>query len=166
MLLIVLKKDFFKLMNNSVYCKTMENLRKIIKVRLVKWISRRSFVSQKILNKICVAFHETKTLVYEVKTNDIYEDFYENENLFEFSNYPQDLKFFDPVNKKVIGKMKDEFKKKIISEFVGLKSKMYFLIDVNHEKIKKAKGVNKNVVKSARHKELVDVLFNKKNNKR
>ena len=86
--------------------------------------------------------------------------------MFEFSNYPQDLKIFDPVNKKVIGKMKDEFKKKIISEFVGLKSKMYFLIDVNHEKIKKAKGVNKNVVKSARHKELVDVLFNKKNNKR
>ena len=35
MLLIVLKRIFFKLINNSVYSKTMENLRKIVKVRLV-----------------------------------------------------------------------------------------------------------------------------------
>ena len=29
-------KIFFKLMNNSVYCKTMENLRERIKIRVVK----------------------------------------------------------------------------------------------------------------------------------
>ena len=55
---------------------------------------------------------------------DVYEDFYEDKNLFDFSDYPLDSKFSDPVNKNVIGKMKDEFKGKIISEFVGLKSKM------------------------------------------
>ena len=69
--------------------------------------------------------------------------------------------FFDPVNKKVIGKMKDEVKGKIISELVGLKSKMYSLVIVNNEEIKKAKGVNKNVAKNIRHKEYTDVLFNK-----
>ena len=42
---------------------------------------------------------------------------------FHFSDYPQGSKFFDLVNKKVIGKMKDVFKGKIISEFVGLNSK-------------------------------------------
>ena len=57
--------------------------------------------------------------------------------------------------------MKDEFKGKIISEFAGLKSKMYSLIAVDSEEVKKAKGVNKNVVKKISHKELVDVLFNK-----
>ena len=51
--------------------------------------------------------------------------FYENKNLFDFSDYLQDSKFFDPVIEKVIGKMKDKFKGKINSEFVGLTSKMY-----------------------------------------
>ena len=82
---------------------------------------------------------------------DVYEDFYKDKYLFGFSDYPLHSKFFDPVNKKVIGKMKDEFKGKIINEFVGLLSKMYSLIAVDDEEVKKAK-----------HKEFVDVLFNKK----
>ena len=65
-------------------------------------------------------FSHTDSLVYEIKTEDVYEDFYQDKNLFDFSDYPLDSKLFDPVNKKVKGKMKDEFKKKIISEFVGL----------------------------------------------
>ena len=108
-------------------------------------------------------FTDTDSLVYEIKADDIYEGFYGNKNLFDFSDYPRDSKFFDPANKKVIGKMKDEFKGKIISEFVGLKSKIYSLVDVDGEENKKAKGVNKNVAKNSRHKEFVDLLFNKKN---
>ena len=50
--------------------------------------------------------------------------------------------------KKVIDKIKDELKRNIISEFVGLKSKMYTLIDVDNEGNKKTKGLNKNVVKA------------------
>ena len=106
--------------------------------------------------KLC--FTDTESLVYEIKAEDVYEDFYQDKNLFDFRDYPLDSKFFDPVNKKVIGKMKDEFKGKIIYEFVGLKSKMYSLIDVNDEEVTKAKGVNKKI----RHKEFVDVFFNKK----
>ena len=37
--------------------------------------------------------------------------------------------------KKVIDKMKDEVKETIISEFVGLKSKLYSLVIVNNEEI-------------------------------
>ena len=64
------EKDFSKLMNDSVYGKTMENLRKRIKVRLVnntkvykKWVSRPSFVSQKIFNKNFAAIHEIKPVL-------------------------------------------------------------------------------------------------------
>ena len=58
--------------------------------------------------------------------------------------------------------MKDEVKGKIISKFIGLKSKMYSLVTIDNEEMKKAEGVNKIVVKNQRHKEFVDVLFNKK----
>ena len=49
------------------------------------------------------------------------EDFYKDKNLFDFSGYSQDSKFFDLVSKNVIGNMKDEFKGKISGEYVGLK---------------------------------------------
>ena len=52
---------------------------------------------------------DTYSSVYEIGAEDVYEDFYEDKDLFDFSDYPQDSKFFDPANKIVIGKMKDEF---------------------------------------------------------
>ena len=78
---------------------------------------------------------DTDSLVYEIKTKDVYEDFYQDKNLFDFSDYPLNSKFFDPVNKKVIGKMEDEFKEKTITEFVGLTSEMYSLIAVDNEEV-------------------------------
>ena len=56
----------------------------------------------------------------KIKTKNIYEDFYENENLFDFSDYPQDSKFYDLANKKVIGKMKDEFGSEFGGKLVNL----------------------------------------------
>ena len=103
-------------------------------------------------------FTDTDSLVYEIKTEDVYKDFYRDKKLFDFSDYPLNPKFFDPVNKKVIGKMKDEFKGKIISEFAGLKSKVYSLISIDSKEVTKAKGVNKKI----RHEEFIDVLFNRK----
>ena len=70
-------------------------------------------------------FTDTDSLIYEIKPKNIYEEFYKCKDLFGFSNYSKDSKFFNETNKKVIGKMKDEFGGVIITEFVGLKSKMY-----------------------------------------
>ena len=33
-------------------------------------------------------FTETDSLVYEIKTEDVFEDFYVDEDLFDFSEYP------------------------------------------------------------------------------
>ena len=58
-------------------------------------------------------FTDTDSLVYEIEAEDVHKDFYQDKNLFDFSDYPLNSKFFDPANKKFIGKMKDEFKGKI-----------------------------------------------------
>ena len=70
-------------------------------------------------------FTDTDSFTYEIKSEDVYEEFFRRKHLFDLSNYPKDSKFFDPVNEKVIGKMKDVSEGKINDEFVRLKSKMY-----------------------------------------
>ena len=80
----------------------------------------------------------------------MYEDFYENKNLLDFSDYPEKSNFFDSVYRKVVDKMNDEIKEKINGEFNQLKLKISLLI-INNQDIKKPKGVNKNAVKNTRH---------------
>ena len=66
-------------------------------------------------------------LNYEIKSEDVYKEFYEWKDLFDFSNYSRDSRFYDDTNKKVTGKMKYEYGGVIIDEFIGLKAKMYSL---------------------------------------
>ena len=49
-------------------------------------------------------FTEKDSLVYKIETKDVYEDPYKDKKFFDFSGYPRDLKFFDPVNKKLLVK--------------------------------------------------------------
>ena len=64
------EKDFFKLMINSVYGKTMENLRKRVNVRFVnnkkdflKYTSKPTYVTHKLFNKNFAAIHEIKQVL-------------------------------------------------------------------------------------------------------
>ena len=64
------EKDFFKLMINSVYEKTLENLRKRINVRFVnnkkdflKYTTRPTYVNHKLFNKNFAAIHEIKQVL-------------------------------------------------------------------------------------------------------
>ena len=50
-------------------------------------------------------------------TENVYEDFFKWKDLLDFGNYPKDSKFFNKTNKKVIGKIKDEFGEVILEEF-------------------------------------------------
>ena len=87
-------------------------------------------------------FTDTDSLTYEIKSKNVYEEFFKWKDLFDTSNYSKDSKFFNETNKKVIGKMKDEFGGVIIIEFVGLKSKMYSIKKNDGKEHNTAKGVS------------------------
>ena len=103
-------------------------------------------------------FTDTDGLTYKIKSEDVYEEFFKHKHLFDFSNYSEDSKFFDPTNKKVIGKMKEVFEGKAIGEFIGLKSKMYSIKNIDVKKSNIVKGVNI----STEFNEFKDTLFNRK----
>ena len=77
--------------------------------------------------------------------------------MFDLSNYPKVSKFFDPANKKVIGKMKD-MSEGNNNEFVRLKSKMNSMKDIDGKESNATKGVNI----AAKFYECKDTLLDKK----
>ena len=214
------EKDFFKLMNNSVFGKTMENLRKRVNVKLVNteqqfkklsasplfdyfrifgedlvavnmkkpslYLNRPIYVGFTILDfskivmydfhynyikrkygdRATLLFTDTDSLCYEIKTDDIYQDMYQNLDLFDTSEYPTDHFLHSMRNKKVLGKMKDETHGIPITEFVGLRPKMYSLLyaeDGREVEKKTAKGIAKHVTKkSIRHAHYRDCLRKKR----
>ena len=103
-------------------------------------------------------FTDTDSLIYQIKLEDVYEKIFMHKHLFDFSNYPKDSKFFDETSKKVIGKMKDDSEGKIIGEFVGLKSNMYSMKNIDGKESNRAKEVNIATVFN----EFKNTLFNKK----
>ena len=89
----------------------------------------QSFIKKQFDAKLL--FTDTDSLISEIKSEDVYEKFFNYKYFFDFSNYPKDSKFFDLTNKKVIGKMKDESEGKAIDEFVRLKSKMHYMKNID-----------------------------------
>ena len=87
------------------------------------------FIKQKYGNKAKLLFTDTDSLCYEIRTGDIYEDMYDNKEMFDLSDITDERlkKFHDNTNKKVLGIMKPEDINNIITEFIGLRSKMYSL---------------------------------------
>ena len=129
-----------------------------IVLELSKWMMydfHHNFIKKNFNAKLL--FTDTDSLTYEIKSENVYE-FFKWKDLFDFSNYSKDSKFFDNTNKKVIGKMKDEYGGVIIDELVGLKSKMYSIKKTDGKESSTAKGVNI----TTEFNEFKDVLFNKK----
>ena len=52
-------------------------------------------------------FTDTDSLTYEIKPEHVYEEFFKWKDVFDFSNYPKDSKFFNETSIKIIGKRKD-----------------------------------------------------------
>ena len=128
-------------------------------LKLSKWMTydfHYNFIKKNFKNELL--FTDTDSLTSEIKSENVYEDFFKWKDLFDFSNSLKDSKFFDNTNKKVIGKMEDEYGGIIIDQCIGLKSKMYPIKKIDGSESSTAKGVNI----ATEFNEFKDVLFNKK----
>jgi len=183
------EKDFFKLMNNSVFGKTMENIENRVDIRLItdkaeaRKLSTRpyyghctifdenlvaihmkrielyynkpvhlgmcildlsknlmfdfhyNYIKHKYGDKAQLLYTDTDSLIYDIETDDVYADISDDvEAKFDTSEFSPNHPSGIPVgkNKKVVGVMKDEPCGKTITEFVGLRPKLYsYKVDEN-----------------------------------
>ena len=161
-------KSLAKLYNNSVFGKTMENVRKHRHIELVhtderarKLASKPIYKSSKIffedlaameLNKVkvtlnkpsfsCMCILDLTVFCFIVKQTTFMMTCYKTSSYLT-SDYPKIHPMQNDCNKKVLGEMKDG---QPISEFVGLRSKKY-AFTCNDKESKRAKGISKVTIK-------------------
>ncbi|CAG2246902.1 unnamed protein product [Mytilus edulis] len=90
------------------------------------------------------------SFLYHIQTEDMYDDMMEYQDMFDTSEYDEAHMLHSNHNKKVLGKFKDETKGVPISEFVGLRAKMYSYAFEGGEK-HTAKGITKSASRSLKH---------------
>ena len=81
------------------------------------------YIKNKHGNKSNLIFIDTDSLMYEIKTEDVYNDFRSDKKMFDFSNYSTKPKYYDDPKKLDIGKIKDKSDGAAIEEFVRLKER-------------------------------------------
>ena len=119
-----------------------------------------------------MCFTDTDSLLFEIETPNIYEDMLRDQDLYDCSEYPTDHPTYSEMNKKVLGKFKDELNSMLLEEFIGFRPKCYSLLfhsEVAKDKVKHnnitskqtAKGTKKSVKKShLKHQRYKDTLDN------
>ena len=208
------EKNFFKLMNNSLFGKMTENVRKRREIKLIvsderrkKLVSEANYAScttfsdhlmaiemrktriymnkpiivgqakldnskeltyqfyydylkPKFKDKVNLMYMYTDSFVLSIETDDFFKDIEDDlKEWFDTSGYDKNRVLLDEfknnasVNKKIIGKMKDELGKGHMSEFVAIAPKLYahqqIHIDNTLSADKNARGTNKSVSKKS-----------------
>ena len=114
-------------------------------IKVLRYELHYDYTNNKYGNKSRLLFTETNCLMYEIKTEDVYKDFTNDKEMFDFNIYSTNIysnksKYHDNSSKLVVDKMKNETAGVAIEEFFELKPKMYsYLVDGNRED-KKTKG--------------------------
>ena len=195
------EKDFLKLIN-SVFGKTMENVRKHRDIKLVTTDKKRNqlvsepnyhttkyfsvnilaiemkkikvkmnkpvhlglsileisktlmygfwydYIKPKYQNNAKLCYMDTDSFIINIKTEDFYEDIANDiEERFDTSNYEVNRPLPTEKNKKVIGLMKAEVGRKIVTEFAAIRPITYSYLMDDGNSDKKAKGTKKCIIK-------------------
>ena len=67
-----------------------------------------NYIIEKYGNKAKLLFTDTDSLAYEIEAEDVYNEFWNDKDTFDNSEYPEESPYYDETNNKVIGKMKYE----------------------------------------------------------
>ena len=116
-----------------------------------------NYIKKRYGDRAKLLFTDTDSLTHEIETEDVYKNFWNDKDMFDNSDYPENSPYYCNANKKVSRKFKDEACGVPITEFVDLKSKMYSYIkrdEKGHGKT--AKNVIKNSIK---HEDYKNVLL-------
>ena len=103
------------------------------------------YIRNKYGNISRILFKYTDSLMHDIKTENVYDDFKKNKEMFEFSNYSAKSKYYDDSKELYIGKMKNKMGCVANEEFAGLKPTMYSILvsdSSEYKKDKKANAVN------------------------
>ena len=161
-ILVTSEKKLDKLAAKPIYlsCKIFnENLMAVHKVKETLTLNRPAYVGMCILdlsetlmydfhhnymkkkynNGARLLFTDTDSLTYEIEAEDVYKNFWDDKDMFDNSDYPESSPYYCNVNKKIIGKFKNEACGIPITEFIGLKGKVHpknmSISDVRSDKI-------------------------------
>jgi len=93
-----------------------------------------------------IMYTDTDSLIYHIECDDVYDIMKRDISKFDTSDYSDNVYSMSLANKKVPGLMKHENNDVIMTEFVGLRAKMYALRVDGKKDTKKVKGVKSNVV--------------------
>ena len=110
-------------------------------------------------------FTDTDSLYYNVVTNDLEKELYENKELFDYHAYNRHSPYYNFENDMTIGKFKCETHGASIVEFIGLAAKMYSYVHLTMgitgaptvEK-QRVKGVTRATAKHLKHQHYADQL--------
>lgn len=213
------RKLYFKLINNALYGKSLEDVRKRINMKLVtnkntfdELVAKPNFSGVKVYNENLVGvtlqkvnvtlnkpiyagftileisklhmqqfyknftqhlykpsqvkllMSDTDSFLFHVTTKDIYKDLESiSQTWLDTSNYPNNHPLYFSENRMVVGKFKDEIppteKNGYITEFCGLKSKLYSLKTTSQScSFMRAKGVNRNALSGLNHSDYLECL--------
>ena len=91
---------------------------------------------------------DTDSWLLHIQTIDVCRDMLDDLNSYNTSDYLRDHFAYNTKNKKVLGKVKDKMNGRSVKEFIGLRQKMYSLLEADGHEKKIAKGISKRVKKS------------------